>query len=349
MKKFLLYLFIILFFYKTPNVFGASPFFTVDNIEIKGKKSSNDHREKYLQTAYKKGFQKLIFAIIRKQDQKELLSTDLKTIRTFVASYKILEEKIQEDHYHLKTTIRFNRKKIEKFFRQKNIPYSEIKNLDILVYPILIVDSKLQVLTKNSFFLEWNKEKSFENINFILPIENLDDIDLVKKNLLDLEESDLSQLTNNYDIKNNAIIIMRFNNSNLNTFLKTNLLGVKKVKKINFNLDGLDSADVRKSVILSLKSYIVEIWKDENLIDISTPSYLTLNANILDIGSLKKILDKINSVNQIDSHSVEKLDNKSAKIKIKFFGKIKSLKDSLQESGFKLEIVHDEWNLYLKI
>ena len=67
---------------------------------------------------------------------------------------------------------------MKQFFYERNVPYSEISNLEILVYPIMISQNELQVFSQNKFFEEWNLNKDFENINFILPVENIEDIDL---------------------------------------------------------------------------------------------------------------------------------------------------------------------------
>ena len=63
--------------------------------------------------------------------------------------------------------------------------------------------------------------------------------------------------------------------------------------------------------------------------------------------SLKKIIGKIEEISLIESYTIEQLNNKSAKIKIKFFGKIKNLQNSFRDNGFEFEILHDEWNLNL--
>ena len=349
MKKIIIFSLIILFFPKTQNVFGATGIFTVDNIEVVGELDGNNNREKYLRVAFRKGFQKLITSIIRKQDQKELLSTDLKTISTFVSNYKILEEKILSNNYILKLGITFNRKSVERFLQKKNVSYSQVKKLDILIYPILIEDSNLQIFSKNKFFEQWNekKENDLDNINFILPVENLDDIDFIKRNLDNIEESNLSRLVDNYEIKNSSILILRYDEKKLNVFLKTDLSGFKKVKRINFELKNLENKEATGNIILNLKYYINELWKEENLIDISTPSYLTLNTKIKDSSSLMETIESIKKISLIESYTVEELDNRSAKIKIKFFGKLRVLQERFEENGFEFKILNDQWNLYL--
>jgi len=218
----------------------------------------------------------------------------------------------------------------------------------MVLYPILINDSKFQILSKNKFFSEWNEEKIFENITFVLPIENLDDIDFIKTNLLTLEEIDLSRLVDNYEIRNSTILIFRYDKKKLNIFLKTKLGDSKKVRRREFELEDLENKEVRQDIIRNLKLYINELWKEENLIDISVPSYLTINTKIKDPNALKKIIGNLEKISLIENYTVEQLNNKSAKIKIKFFGKIKNLQNSFRDNGFELKILHNEWNLNLR-
>ena len=62
-----------------------------------------------------------------------------------------------------------------------------------------------------------------------------------------------------------------------------------------------------------------------NLIDISAPSYLTLNTKIEDDNSLIEIIQNIEKISLIENYNIEELNNQSVKIKIKFFGKITAL------------------------
>ena len=347
MKKFIILFLIILFFNKTQNVFASNSVFTVDNIEVSGPIKTTNNREKYLNLAFKKGFSKLITAIIKKEDQKELLSIELNNIKNFISSYKILEEKNYNNNYNLKINLFFNRGQIEEFLINKNISYSEMKKFDMLIYPIYITESELQVISKNKFYADWNKTNIYDNVNFILPLQNLDDINFIKENLSKLEETDLSRLVKNYEIQNSTIIILRYNQKKLDVFLKSNLSGIEKLKKIDFKIENLNNEDIRNDIISSLKSYTVELWKEENLIDISTPSFITLNIIAKNPKSLKEIIDKIKKINSIDSFSIENFDNNFVKIKIKFFGKIKNLQNNFIENGFEVQFIDDQWNLII--
>ena len=348
MKKLVVLFLILIFFSKTQNVFASTGLFTVDNIEVNGPIKISNNREKYLNLAFKKGFRKLVTAIIKREDQKELLSTDLSNIKKFVSSYRIIEEQNFENNYNLKINLYFKRRLIEEFLINKNISYSEMKKFDMLVYPIFIKGSELQVISKNKFYEEWNTNNIYDNVNFVLPLQNLDDINFIKENLSNLEETDLTRLVKNYGIKNSTIIILRYEKKKLDVFLKSDLSGTKRNKKIDFKIDNLNDETIRGDLISNLKSYTIELWKEENLIDIAAPSYLTLNIKIKDEESFKIIIDNIKKINLIDSFSIINFDERSARIKIKFFGKIKSLQNNLIENGFDIQFLDDQWNLKLR-
>ena len=347
MKKFVILFLIILFFSKTQNVFATTSLFTVDNIEVNGTTKTSNNRQKYLNLAFKKGFQKLVTAIIKREDQKDLLSIDLRKIKSFVSSYKIIEEKNFNGNYSLKINLYFNRQLFENFLIKKNISYSEMKNFDMLIYPIFIKGSELQLISKNKFFEEWNLSNIYDNVNFVLPLQNLDDINFIKENLSELEETDLSRLVDSYNIRNSTIIILRLNKKKLDVFLKSNFSGVKKNKQIDFKIDNLEKEEVRADIISNLKLYTIELWKEENLIDIAAPSYLTLNVIIKNKDSLKKVIDNVKKVNSVESFFIESFNDSSAKIKVKFYGKVKNLQNSLIENGFEVQFSNEQWNLKL--
>ena len=95
MKKFIFLSLIILFSTKTQNISAKQSTFTVDNIIVNGELTgdNNNNREKYLNIGFRKGFKNLVINLLRKEDQKKILSTDLKKIKSLIENYKIIEEK----------------------------------------------------------------------------------------------------------------------------------------------------------------------------------------------------------------------------------------------------------------
>ena len=75
---------------------------------------------------------------------------------------------------------------------------------------------------------------------------------------------------------------------------------------------------------------------------------MLLVAKIKDPSSLEKIIKTMKKISLIENYIVQELDNKSAKIKIKFFGKIQNLQNSFLRNGIEFKIIDDKWNLNLK-
>ena len=349
MKKIVFFSLLILFFlYKTQNVFAYQDAFTVDKIIIEGKIKQNNYKEKFINVAFRMGFEKLLSNILKIEDQKKIFSTELEIIKSLVQSYRIVDEQEIEGKYRAEISLSFKEESINQFFQKKGISYSASQSFETLIYPIFIKNSELQVFSGNKFFEEWNMNKEFEEVNFILPVESLDDLVFIKKNKDDLEEIDLKSLVDKYEIKNSAILILRYDESNLNVFIKTDFKGFKKLKKIDIFVKNLDNKKVREETILKLKSIVHDMWKEQNLVDVSTPSYLTLNVQFKKPNNLGEVVSKIKKISIIKSYNIQELNKNNAKIKIKYLGKIKSLENFLTQSGFRLKIQDNEWNLITK-
>ena len=346
MKKIVFFLLLILlFFYKTQNVFAYQDAFTVDKIIIEGEIKQNNYKERYIDIAFRKGFEKLLRNILKIEDQKKIFSTELAIIKSFVQSYRVVDEQEIEGKYRVEISLSFKEESINQFFQKKGISYSASQSFETLIYPIFIKNSELQVFSGNKFFEEWNMNKEFEGVNFILPVESLDDLVFIKKNKDDLEEIDTQSLVDKYEIKNSAILILRYDENILNVFIKTDFKGFKKLKKIDIFVKDLENKKVREETILKLKSIVHDMWKEQNLIDASTPSYLTLNVQFYESDNLREVISKIKKISIIKSHNIQELNKNNAVIKIKYLGKIKSLENFLTQSGFRLKIQDNEWNL----
>ncbi len=349
MKKLIFFsLIILLFLSKTQNIFSNEDTFTVDNIVIEGNINQSDYKNKYINIAFRKSFQKLITNILKSEDQKKILSTDIDTIKSFVQNYRIIEEETSQDKYKMKVSVSFKESSINEFFNNKGISYSAVSKLETIIYPIFILNSELQVFSGNKFFDEWNDNKEFQDVNFILPIKNIDDLNFIKQNQDNLEEIDLGKLVDNYEIKNSAILILRYDKNILNIFIKTNFKNTKKYKKIKITVKNLGDKKVREETISKLKFVIHDIWKEQNLVDASAPSYLTVNIKTENTKKLAKIIKKLENINLIKNFYIKEFNKSNAKIKIKYLGKIKSLQNIFLDNGFILKNKDNEWNLILK-
>ena len=96
-----------------------------------------------------------------------------------------------------------------------------------------------------------------------------------------------------------------------------------------------------------MKLFINDIWKEENLVDISIPSYLNVIAKINGPNQLMKITKKLKEIGFIENYTVEEVNTNFAKIKIKYLGNINNLQNSFFENGFDVKIDHNQWTVNL--
>ena len=118
MKKIIYLSLVILFSTKTQNIYANKNTFTVDNIIVstESAKQSNTKREKYLNIGFKKGFKNLVISLLKKEDQKKMLSTDIKKIKSLIENYRIEEEENLDNNYNLKLSITFDKYRTKQFF-----------------------------------------------------------------------------------------------------------------------------------------------------------------------------------------------------------------------------------------
>ena len=193
MKLFKFIFIILVVFLKTGNVLSETKIFDVNNIEVEKKgKISN---EALANEAIKKGFKELLKKILLKDDIKKLNELKLVEIKKLVNYYQISKE--TNDDFNL-TKVNFNisfeKNKIHELFYNRGISYSEISNKEIFILPILKKDKQIFIYNKNFFYENWNDDLEDSLIEFILPLENIEiiqNINLKKDNLIDLELSNL--------------------------------------------------------------------------------------------------------------------------------------------------------------
>ena len=220
--------------------------YIINNVKSEGKIDLNFTREKHLEKAFLSSFEILMKKILLSKDLKKAKSIKLNQIKTLISSFQIIEEKYSKDKYNINIKIIYDDYKVRKFLSKKNISFSEVEKISAVFYPVLIIDGKVKNLKDNFFYNEWSSiSLKNEVINFILPLENAEDISKIIKMKDNIRSLNITELVNKYDVPNYVFTFMNYKNEKLNVHLK-----------INFN-DSL----VSKNIIYDIKIYINIIYK----------------------------------------------------------------------------------------
>ena len=141
----------------------------------------------------------------------------------------------------------------------------------------------LFIFTNNKIFKEWNKFKEKHHlIEYVLPTEDLEDLEIIKKRYEFLEEYDFNEIINKYYL-NDAIISLIFKNNNkvrvLSRISIKNDVFLKNRSFMDLNLD--ESKDIER-VIKDLKIDFEDHWKSINQINTSIKLSLRIKVNSSD-------------------------------------------------------------------
>ena len=95
MKKLIFISLILSILLKTGNVLSNNNIFNVNNVEINAENSNN--KEKFVNQAFKEGFEKLIKRLLLDEDYKKVSNLNLNQIKNFISYYQILNTDKKEE------------------------------------------------------------------------------------------------------------------------------------------------------------------------------------------------------------------------------------------------------------
>ena len=337
----------ILFIFFTKS-FAEENIFTINNVTVKGKIDLNFSREKYINKAFLNSFEILMNKILLSRDFAKISNIELKKIKTLINSFKILEESYRKDEYKAKIQISYNDIKVKKFLSKKNISFSQPENINAVFFPVFFLNDEIQSFSDNFFYKNWIKiEIKNELINFILPLEDLEDISKIVEMKNRIEELDVNALVNKYDIKNYVFTLIDYQNKKLNIHVKTNFNNNKINKNFLYEVENINDELMLNSILKDLKFKITDLWKEENLINLLMPLSIRLqyqHSNLEELDKLRNIFYKISIV---ESYTLEEFNINNSFFKIYYYGNPKKLRSELLKLGYQLKNDQGYWRLYL--
>jgi hypothetical protein len=334
---------IIILFLKTGNVLSDNNIFNVNNIEIEKRGKINNNM--LANQAIKEGFNQLLEKILLKDDLEKLSDLKFTEIKELVLYYNI-SNKINKNNNIKKIVfnVLFDKNKIHDLFFKKNISYSEITNRELYLLPILKKDDQIFIYNKNFFYSEWNKFYKSELIEFILPLENIEIIQIAnlnKKNLFNLK---LSTLFKEYSSKNLALVLIEDNNLDEETvYFKTKILGKNITKNIKIKKYNLKKNEFYKKIITNVKIEIENLVKSQNLIDIRTPSFLNAQLKITKNSNLIELNLRLKKIGLIENIFIQEFNKNTVYLTIKYLGKLDKIIKQLEEQKVMLKNKNDYW------
>ena len=250
--------------------------------------------------------------------------------------------------YHLSLNVSFNKKKILNLMEKKNIfPSLPIKK-DIFFLPIIIDKNKDEILifSESYIFNNWNSYiQKYHLLNYILPTEDLEDFNLIKRNLKNLESYNFKEIIQKYNLDEYIISIIFKDNNNIKVLNKLNINQKEDLKNAifsNLNIDNYQDAD---KLIERLKEVYENYWKNKNEINTSIKLSLTIsisNSDNLEISKFEEILD---NTDLIYDFYIYKFNNKDNFYKIIFNGSPDHFLKIMKDKNYEFDTQNKIWVL----
>ena len=341
-----LFLALLNIFFSTEN--SVAKTFSIKEIEISSPFNALFDKNKIINRGFVEAYEELILTIVQSKDQKKLQNSSTKEVKSLVETFSIVKESFIDEIYNLTLNVEFNKKSFFELLEKKNVFPSSIIEKDLIFFPIEVDEEKNEIFlfSESQLFRNWNfKKEKYHQLNYILPNEDIDDYNLIKKNINNLEDFDFREISKKYNFEDFIIMIVFKNNQEirvLNQIVFNKNQNLKNFKFKNINLENLEDL---KKFIDKQKTVFEDYWKLKNIINTSIKLDLTIsvdNSNIIKIDQFEEALSSIELVNKFN---IFKFDNKKNIYKVIFNGTRDQFLNVMKDYDYFFEIKNKIWVL----
>ena len=320
--------------------------FVVDKVQVEGNIDINFSRNKYIDKAFADSFKILMSKILLSKDVNKINNADLDTVKRLVKSFQILNETYKNNVYKANLKIYYNENKLKNYLRNKNISFSQPKKISAVFYPVLYISENLQGFDNNFFYNKWNKISiENESINFLLPLEDLDDIPKIKELKYKIEDLNIENFINKYNVDNYVFVLMHYDFKTLNTYLKTKFNNNVSSKNVLYKIENIDNEEKLENILKDLKTEITDIWKEDNIVNLSVPLSIKIKFSHLNLNELNKLKTTLYKINIINNYSLEQINTNYSIFNINYYGNPKKLKTELLNFGYNIINKENYWEI----
>ena len=343
---YIFFLYFIIFFIKFSTDTYADEVYKIKDIKISEGFDSNFDKNKTIYKAFDLAFDQLVSKIILTTDKKKLKKIKSSEIQNFVDSFAIVDERFVDNKYIALFEVEFSKKRINNLLEINNIFPSIPKNIDLFAMPILIKNNKYEpsLFSENPFYLNWNLEnQKYFLIKYILPNEDIEDINLIRQNIDDLEKYNFSEIINKYNLNSFIIIVFFENNKELNVLSKVNFSKQYKIintKYTDFDINNLDSI---KSIIKKLKIIYENEWKKVNQINSSIRLSASLSLDNKNYNLVNKLEKKLSDLDIVANYYIDRFSGKKIIFKVIYNSTPDKFIKEITSAGFNVDHSSSIW------
>ena len=322
--------------------------FKVSDIEISSPYDLNFKKSGVIDVGFQNSFSNLFSMITTSGDKNKIKNISIKEIKSMIDSFTISDEKFISNEYFAKLETTFNKKKILKFLEKKNIfPSIPIRN-KVLLIPILVnteTDS-INLFNNNMFYEKWNNtNKNYQLLDYLLPSEDLDDLNKLQQIASYIETHDFVNLILKYDLNDYIISIIYINKNEVKVLSKINFnksLKISNQQYLQVNLN--NEKDINK-ILDDLKNVYEDEWKRNNEINTSIKLPLTISVESKDYKKIMNLEEVLTNTDLISNFYILNFNNKYTQYKVIYNGSTKNFFNNMSNKNFNLVLENNIWTL----
>ena len=180
---------------------------------------------------------------------------------------------------------------------------------------------KILLFTNNVFYEKWNKNNErFYLLNYLLPNEDLEDVNLLLQNSKSIEDYDFKEIIKKYDLNDFIITIIYKNNNDLKILSKIQLNQSLKIDNQAYENIELSNEKDLELVLTNLKISYENYWKNINQINTSIKLPLTIAVNAIKHEKIQMLENSLNELDLVSSFEISKINNQNIYFKIIYNG-----------------------------
>ena len=274
--------------------------------------------------------------ILTKSEKNKLKRLDYldQRLEYLIKNIIIENEFISENIYKADIKINYDKNEIVNLFRAKKINYSDIQSPFFLIVATEVRDLTYNGLSINNSFYNYRIDIKNNLVNFILPdLSPNDRFILPYKKIVNFDLDALNKISNKY--QSDYILLIFLNHQDNILSLDLNLFSLEEnnitfIQKLKF--------PIYSNYHQKLYTFINHWWKVNNLIENTEINQMMCEIKSINIEELYLINSKINSLSQVKSNVIKRIEFQKNYNKITFYGNYKMLFYSLIQNNIDIKI-----------
>ena len=335
---------LIIFFFSTEVVKAKS--FEINDIEISQPFEINFDKNKVIDLGFKKAFFELVYSLIKSPDFKKIDNIELNEIKSMIETFSIKEEKFIDQKYYVNLGVSFNKKKIFRYLEKKNIFPSRILKEQFLFIPVIISEkgNDISIFSNNPIYADWNKtNKRYQLIKYLLPSEDLEDLNLIKEKLDVIETYDFNDITKKYFLKNSIISVIFKGKNEVRILTKIYNDKNEIIKNDTFKNINLDNETDLNFLIENLKNLFEDTWKKLNEINTSIKVPITIKIKNDDLKKSNNFELFLSEIDLVNDYSIQKFNKEFVFYEVLFNGTVQNFINIMKNKKYNLNTQKKIW------